>query len=403
MELTAIQLKNAKPKVKQYKLADGKGMFLLVHPNGSKYWRLKYYFSGKEKILALGVYPVVSLSEARNKREDAKKLIANNIDPSIVKKTQKLVATQSAEATFEVVSLEWHAKQSNKWVPKNAARNLSILANYVFPHIGSIPIAQITAAQLLAVIQRIEKRGIIETAHRTMQICGQIFRFAIATGRAQADLSVVLRGALTPVREKHHASITEPRKITTLLKAIDGYEGAFITQCALKLAPLLFVRPGELRHAEWSEFNLNVGVAEWRIPASKMKMNDVHIVPLAVQALDVFRELHKQTGHTKYVFPGVRSADRPMSENTVNAALRRLGYSKDEMTGHGFRSMASTILHEQAWPHEAIERQLAHAERNKISAAYNYAQHMDKRKEMMQAWADYIDETKAGNSKKIEA
>ena len=204
MELTAIQVKNAKPKLKQYKLADGKGMFLLVHPNGSKYWRLKYYFSGKEKILALGVYPVISLSEARNKREDAKKLIANNIDPSIIKKTQKLVSTQSAEATFEVVSLEWHAKQSNKWVPKNAARNLSILANYVFPHIGSIPIAHITAAQLLAVIQRIEKRGIIETAHRTMQVCGQIFRFAIATGRAQADLSVVLRGALTPVREKHN-------------------------------------------------------------------------------------------------------------------------------------------------------------------------------------------------------
>lgn len=390
MELTAIQVKNAKPKVKQYKLADGKGMFLLVFPNGSKYWRLKYYFSGKEKILALGVYPVISLSEARDKREAAKKLIANSIDPGIIKKTQKLVATQSADTTFEAVSLEWHAKQSNKWVPRNAARNLSILVNYVFPHIGSIPLAQITAAQLLAVIQRIEKRGIIETAHRTMQICGQIFRFAIATGRAQADLSVVLRGALTPIREKHHASITEPNKISALLIAIDGYEGAYITQCALKLAPLLFVRPGELRHAEWSEFDLDAA-AEWRIPASKMKMKDVHIVPLAVQALNILRELHKQTGHTKYVFTGVRTADRPMSENTINAALRRLGYPKDEMTGHGFRSMASTILHEQAWPHEAIERQLAHAERNKISAAYNYAQHMDKRKEMMQHWADYLD------------
>lgn len=400
MKLTAIQVKNAKPEIKQYKVADGAGMYLLVHPNGSKYWRLKYYFAGKEKILALGVYPVINLSEARDRRDVAKKLMANNIDPGLNKKTQKLNATQSANATFEVVSLEWHTKQSNKWVPKNAARNLSILVTYVFPHIGNIPVAHITAAQLLTVIQRIERRGIIETAHRTMQICGQIFRFAIATGRAQADLSLVLKGALTPVREKHHASITEPSKISDLLIAIDDYKGAYITQCALRLAPLLFVRPGELRHAEWSEFDFNDEAAEWRIPASKMKMKDVHIVPLAQQALIILRELHKQTGHAKYVFPGVRTADRPMSENTINAALRRLGYSKAEMTGHGFRSMASTILHEQAWPHDAIERQLAHAERNKISAAYNYAQHMEKRREMMQHWADYLDELKVVKQQK---
>jgi integrase len=395
MKLTVLQVKNAKATTKQTKMADGSGMFLLVHPNGSKYWRLKYYFAGKEKILALGVYPHVSLSDARERVAEAKKLLANNADPGLIKKTQKLEAVKAAANTFEAVALEWHEKQSAKWVPQNAARNRSILVRNVFPYIGIIPISQVTAAQLLDVLKRIEKRGIIETAHRTMQICGQIFRYAIATGRAQADLSLVLKGALTPVKEKHHASITDPKKVGDLLLAIDGYEGSFVTQCALKLAPMLFVRPGELRHAEWEDFSMDGKAApEWRIPAIKMKMNDVHIVPLATQAVDILKALHEQTGHAKYVFPGVRTTDRPMSENTVNAALRRLGYSKDEMTGHGFRSMASTILHEQGWPHEAIERQLAHAERNKVSAAYNYAQHLEKRREIMQNWADYLDALK---------
>lgn len=392
MSLTAIQVKNAKPSDKQQKLADGDGMFLLIHPNGSKYWRLKYYFEGKEKVLALGVYPHTSLLDARAKTADARKRLANNIDPSLLRKTQKLKAIQNAASTFEIVSREWHEKQSVKLVPKNAARNLSILVRNVFPYIGSVPISQVTASQLLEVIQRIEKKGIIESAHRAMQICGQILRYAIATGRAQTDLSLVLKGALTPVKEKHHASITEPKKVADLLNAIDGYEGAFVTKCALKLAPMLFVRPGELRHAEWSEFTKDEEEkAEWRIPASKMKMNEVHIVPLASQAVSILRNLREHTGHGKYLFPGVRTADRPMSENTVNAALRRLGYTKEEMTGHGFRSMASTILHEQAWSHDAIERQLAHAERNKISAAYNYAQYLDIRREMMQSWADYLD------------
>jgi integrase len=394
MALTHIAINGAKPTAKPYKLADAGGLYMLVHPNGSKYWRLKYRFAGKEKVLALGIYPHVSLADARERRDQAKKLLANNTDPGEVKQTLKIKAKQSAANTFEAVAREWHTKQSVKWVPKNAARTLSLLERNIFPFLGKIPIAQVTPASLLDTIQKIEKRGNIETAHRAMMNCGQIFRYAIATGRAQADLSLVLKGALTPVKAKHHASITDPKTIGDLLRTLEAYNGSFVTRAALRLAPLVFVRPGELRGAEWADVDLENG--EWRIPAQKMKMKSLHIVPLCSQAKEILRELHQHTGHGKYLFPGVRDAERPMSENTVNAALRRLGYGKDEMTGHGFRSMASTILHEQGWPHEAIERQLAHAERNKVSAAYNYAEHLPKRREMMQAWADYLDALCAG-------
>jgi integrase len=393
MPLTDISVRTAKPRAKPYKLADERGLYALIHPNGSKYWRLKYRFSGKEKVLAIGIYPQITLGEAREQREQAKRLLANHRDPGAIKQTQKLEAKHLSANTFEAIAREWHKKRSSKWTDKTGRRNLRILELNIFPYIGGSPIANVSSQALLEALNKMEKRGVIDSAHRALQITGEVFRYAIATQRAQADLSVVLKGALTPINEKHHASITDPRKIGDLLQTICGYEGAYLTRQALRLVPLVFVRPGELRAAEWSEFDLQA--TEWRLPAKKMKMRGVHIVPLSTQAVKILRDLQEHTGDGKYVFPGMRSNDRPMSENTINAALRRLGYSKDEMTGHGFRSMASTILHEQGWPHEAIERQLAHAERNKVAAAYNYAEHLPKRREMMQSWADYLDSLKA--------
>jgi integrase len=392
MALTDTAVRNAKPKEKAYKLFDGGGLFLMVNPKGSRYWRLKYRIKGKEKLLALGVYPDVSLKSARDRRDEARKQIAAGIDPCELKKAEK--ASQSDAGSFETVSREWWSKREPNWSNTHSSRIILRLEKDVFPWIGGRPIGDITAAELLTVLRRIENRGAIETAHRIHQSCGQIFRYAVATGRADNDPSAALRGALPPTRQKHHASITDPKKIGELLRAVDGYKGSFITRCALQLASLTFVRPGELRHAEWSEIDLEK--AEWRIPAEKMKMCAVHIVPLSHQALQVLREIQPLTGRGKFVFPGVRTNRRPMSENTVNAALRRLGYTKDEMTGHGFRSMASTILNEQGWHRDAIERQLAHAERNSVRAAYNYAEHLPERIKMMQAWADYLDGLKKG-------
>ena len=393
MPLTDTAVRNAKPSSKPYKLTDGQGLYLLINSAG-KYWRLDYRFFGRRKTFAIGVYPDITLADARDRRGQARKLIANGNDPGAIKQAKKLADKLTVSNTFEAVAREWHEKQSAKWVPKNSARVLSLLVRDIVPYIGRTSISHVTARELLNAVQKIEKRGNIETAHRAMQICGQIFRYAIATGRAQADLSLVLKGALIRVKERHHPSITDPKKIRHLLLALESYDGAFVTQSALKLAPLLFVRPGELRHAEWSEVDFKA--AEWRIAAVKMKMKSVHLVPLSAQASALLHNLQPHTGHGRYVFPSVRTSKRPMSENTINAALRRLGYDKNEMTGHGFRSMASTILHEQGWPHEAIERQLAHAERNKVSAAYNYSEHLPKRRQMMQAWADYLDGLKVG-------
>ncbi|SFW19175.1 integrase arm-type DNA-binding domain-containing protein [Nitrosovibrio sp. Nv17] len=396
MPLTDLSVRSSKPEAKPRKLADEKGLFLLLHPNGSKYWRFKYRFNGKEKLLALGVYPDVSLAQARDRRDVARKHVANGVDPCLLKQETKRAGKEAASNSFEAVAREWYAKYSPGWVKSHGDKIIRRLERDIFPWIGSRPISEITAPALLATLRRIEERGALETAHRALQNCGQVFRYAVATGRAERDPSGDLRGALPPAREKHHASITDPGMIGGLLRALDDYRGSFVTRCALQLAPLLFVRPGELRHAEWSEIDLDT--AEWRIPGEKMKMRAVHIVPLCTQAVAILRDLQPLTGQGKYVFPGVRTPSRPMSENTVNAALRRLGYGTGELTGHGFRSMASTLLNEQGWNRDAIERQLAHAERDSVRAAYNYAEHLGERRKMMQAWADYLEGLARGAS-----
>lgn len=395
MPLTDIKIKNAKPGIKpdgstttkSYRITDERGLYLEVSPSGGKYWRFKYRINGKEKRLSLGVYPDVSLKLARERRDNSRKQVAEGIDPSETRKAEKIA--QAGLESFEFVAREWHGKHKRNWSNSHSDRTLTRLENDVFPWLGKENIADITPPKLLQVLRRVENRGALETAHRIHQICGQIFRYAVATGRAERDSAADLKGALPPAKPKHHASITEPKKIAELMRSIRGYSGSFVTACALKIAPLLFVRPGELRHAEWTEFDL--GNAEWRIPAEKMKMRTLHIVPLSTQALMILEELKPLTGTGKYLFPSTRTRSRPMSENTVNAALRRLGYKKDEMTGHGFRSMASTLLNEQGWNKDAIERQLAHSERDGVRAAYNYAEYLPERKRMMQSWADYLD------------
>lgn len=391
MKLTDAEAKNAKPTDKPLKLSDGGGLFLLVQPNGKKGWRLAYRFQGKQKLLSLGIYPAVSLKEAREEREKFKKLLAKGIDPSAQRKADKDVPAD----TFEALAREWFAKFSSSWAKGHADKIIRRLERDIFPWIGNRATKEITPPELLAVLRRIEARGAVETAHRAMQNCGQIFRYGVATGKAERDTAADLRGAIPPTKVTHHPSVKDPKAVAKLLRAIDSYEGSLVTRCALQIAPLVFVRPGELRHAEWSEIDLEL--AEWRIPAEKMKMKEPHIVPLSWQACAVLKELQPLTGGGgRYVFPSVRSLDRPMSENTVNAALRRMGYEKNEMTGHGFRSIASTILHEQGWPSAVIERQLAHGERNKVKAAYNFAEHLPERRRMMQAWADYLEGLKAG-------
>jgi len=394
MALTAIQVKSAKGTDKPQKLSDGGGLYLLVQPNGAKYWRLDYRFAGKRKTLAVGVYPDVSLSDARDRREEARKLLANAADPSAVKKAKKAAGVALAENSFELVAREWHTKHLHNWKQSNADKLLNLLQNDLFPWLGKRPIGDIAAPELLQTIRRIESRGVLETAHRARSLCGQIFRYAIATGRAGRDPSADIRGALPPVKHKHHASITDPVKIGKLLRDIDGYTGTFIVRCAFKLSPLVFLRAGELRHAEWREFDLDK--AEWRIADGRMKKDGVHIVPLATQAVALLREIHPLTGSGRYVFPSAISTLKPMSENAIRAALRSLGYTNDDMTPHGFRSMASTLLNEQGFNSDVIEIQLAHIERNAIRAAYNYAQYLPERRRMMQHWADYLDGLKAG-------
>ena len=400
MPLTDTAIRSVKPKEKNFKLFDSGGLYLEINPAGGKWWRWKYRVGGREKRLSLGVYPDVSLKAAREKRDAARRQLATGIDPGHARKAEKL-ARAGAES-FETIAREWHAKFSPGWVVSHGDRILRRLEKDLFPWLGKRPMLEIKAPELLAVLRRIESRGAQETAHRAMQNCGQVFRYAVATGRAERDPTGDLRGALPPPKEKHHASIIEPKRIGALLRAIDGYEGFFATICALRLAPLVFVRPGELRKAQWSEIDLEKG--EWRIPGERMKMREQHIVPLSHQAIEILRELEPLTKREipakpdapRYVFPSARSLERPMSENAILAALRRMGYTKEEMTGHGFRSMASTLLHEQGWNHQVIERQLAHAERNAVSAAYNFAEHLPERRKMMQAWADYLDALKAG-------
>jgi len=397
-KLTEVAIKKAKPEAKPYKMADGGGLYLLVQANGAKYWRLKYRFQGVEKLLSLGVYPDVTLSQARERREDARKLLANDTDPGAVKQAQKASTIENVENSFEVIAREWFVRHAPNWKENHSSKIIARLEKDVFPWIGNRPIADITAPALLAAIRKIEARGALETAHRALACCGQVFRYAVATGRAERDPTGDLRGALPPVKkEKHFAAITEPKKVGELMRDIEGYQGSYIVKGAFKLSPLLFVRPGELRKMEWAELDLDK--AEWIIPADKMKMGVTHIVPLAKQAVAVLREMLPLTGRSKYVFHGERDHDRPMSDNAIRSALRRMGWANDEMTPHGFRAMASTILDNMGYKQEWLERQLAHEEPNKIKAAYKreaWRMYLPERTAMMQAWADYLDKLKAG-------
>ena len=389
MPLTHLKVERAKPKEKQYKLADERGMYLLIHPKGGKWWRLDYRYQGKRKTLSLGTYPDVSIKVARKKRDDARSILDGGVDPAYYRKSNKELRVGS----FEAVAREWFGKFRGQWTNNHATTTLGRLEKDILPWVGSRPIAAIEPPELLRVYQRIEKRGALETAHRIHQITSRIFRYGVATGKCPRDPTADLRGALPPARSVHFASLTDPKEIGALLRIIDDYQGSTVTRCALQLAALVFVRPGELRHGEWTEIQLDL--AEWRMPAAKMKMKRDHIVPLSMQAIKILEEIQPLTGSGRYVFPSLRAPTRPMSENTINGALRRLGYTKEEMTGHGFRSMASTLLNENGWSADAIERQLAHVEGNSVRAAYNYADYLDERRRMMQWWADYLGDLKA--------
>jgi integrase len=393
--LSSSAVVNAKPQVKPYKLADERGMYLLVKADGAKWWRFDYRRpdTKKRNTLSLGIFPDVSLRIARERRDEARKLLAEGIDPGTHRKATRAAGEERAANSFEVIAREWHAKQSATWVDLHASRIMLRLENDVFPWLGSRPIAEITAKELLATVNRIVDRGAAESAHRVLQNCGQVLRYAIATGRAERNPAADLRGALPPVKQTHLAAITDPAAIGGLLRAIDDYQGSFVTKCALRLAPLLFVRPGELRQAEWVEFDLDN--AQWNIPAAKMKMREPHLVPLAPQAMDILHELQALTGHGRYLFPSARGPKRPMSNNAVLSALRRMGYATEEMSGHGFRAMARTVLDEVLhFRVDYIEHQLAHAVRDPNGRAYNRTAHLIERRKMMDGWADYLDSLK---------
>ena len=407
MPLTDAKIRTAKPKEKTYKLFDGDGLYLEVNPSGGKWWRFKYRYSGKEKRLSLGTYPEVPLAArkdkesgvliagAREKRESARQLLSDGVDPSEQRKAARTANAEVTANSFETVAREWLTKFAPRWKPSSIERKLQIFERDVFPWIGSKPIARLTAPEVLGVLRRIENRGASETASRAKIYCGQAFRYAIATGRAERDPTQDLRGALAPRKTTHHAAIIEPESIGGLLRAIDAYEGYFVTKCALRLAPLVFVRPGELRNAEWSEFNLEN--AEWLIPASRMKMGQPHLVPLSKQAVAILTDLRPKSKYSPFVFPSVRSAKRPMSDMAILAALRRMGFTKDEMSVHGFRAMARTVLDEVlGFRPDHIEHQLAHAVRDPNGRAYNRTTHLPQRREMMQKWSDYLDQLRDG-------
>jgi integrase len=416
MPLTDVKIRNAKPKERQYKIFDGDGLYLLVHPKGGKYWRLKYRVGGKEKSLSFGTYPEVPLRGcfledgekdswipgARDLCAKARKQLAAGIDPGEAKKARQAALVESSESSFEIVAREWHSKFSNRWSDVHTKTTLDRLKNNAFPWLGNRPISEIEAPELLTVLKKIESRGRLETAHRVRGICSQVFRYAISTGRAKRDPAADLKGALPPAKKNHLAAITDPKKVKELLKSIDSFEGSFVVKCALQLAPLVFVRPGELRKAEWCEINLET--SEWNIPAERMKLNEPHLVPLSKQAIEILVELKTVTGQGRYLFPSVRSVVRPISDNTLNAALRRLGFEKHVMTAHGFRAMARTILDEvlQERP-DLIEHQLAHAVRDPLGRAYNRTKHFPERKKMMQRWADFLDELKEDKTKVLES
>jgi integrase len=392
--LTDTAIRKAKPGPKPTKLRDGGGLYVQLNPDGSRWWRWDYRrpVTGKRNTLSLGTYPKVSLADARGRQAEARRLLASGIDPGEHRKAAKVAGVEKAANSFEVVTREWLGKQ--KWVESYRCKVVAWMDNDVFPWIGGRPVAELAAPDFLRVARRIEERGAIESAHRIMQNCGQVMRYAVATGRADRNPVADLRGALAPPMERHHAAITDPRELGGLLRAIDGYAGDASTRAALRLAPLVFVRPGELRHAEWSEIDLDAG--EWNIPAHKMKMREPHLVPLSSQAVAILRDLQPLTGHRQYVFPGGRSPKRPLSDNALTAALRRMGFDKETMTAHGFRATARTLLDEVlGWRPDLIEHQLAHAVRDPNGRAYNRTSHLAERRKMMQAWADYLDALEA--------
>ena len=390
------------------RLSDGGGLYLRLSVNGGSHaWRFDYTFDGRRNTLSLGTYPTTTLSAARQKAEEADRVVDRGEDPSQQRKAarakirERREAAMRAEAglppinSFEAVAREWYEKNAPGWASTHSEKIIRRFERDVFPWIGKKPIASIRPADLLDLFRRVESRGAIETTHRIQQTSSQVFRYAVATGRAETDPSRDLRGALTPWKPQHYATLTDPRDVGRLLRDIESHEGSFSTKCAMQLgSDAFFVRPGELRKAEWSEIDLDK--AEWRIPAAKMKGRVMHIVPLAKQAVRILTELKPLTERSAWVFPGVRTNGEPMSENTVNAALRRLGYDRTTLTAHGFRGMASTMLHEHGWASDVIERQLSHTERNSVKAAYNHAEHLPARRNMMQAWADYLDRLREG-------
>lgn len=396
MPLSDPAIKKAKPTNKPYKLADEKGLYLLVNAAG-KYWRLNYRFGGKRKTLALGVYPDVSLARAREKRDDARQKIADGIDPSELKKAVKTQRTENAANSFEAVCREWYAVAYANKAESTREKTMTRLEKDVFPQIGKEPISSVTAPDVRAVIERIERRGALDIARRCFNYIGRTLRYAASRGLVKQDVSasIALNLILPDKDTRHHAALTDPVVVGGLMRAIDGFTGSFVTTCALKLSALTFVRPGELRHAEWAEIDLDR--ATWNIPSSKMKMKVDHLVPLSKQAVAILAVLKDVTGHGGYVFPSERGGSRPMSENTVNGALRRLGFTADEMTAHGFRAMARTILDEVLnFRPDYIEHQLAHAVKDPNGRAYNRTAHLLERRKMMQTWADYLDKIKAG-------
>ena len=384
MALTDTSIRAARAKEKPYKLTDDGGLILLVNLNGSKWWRLRYRFDGREKMLSLGVYPAVPLKRARERRDEIRRQVADGIDPSVKRRSEKFARAY----TFEAVALEWLELHRQQLAPVTFAKKRALFEDFIFPYIGQRPIARILAAALLTVLKRIEAREIHETAHRARSQCGAVFRFAVSTGRAERDPTSDLRGARAPVVTTNHPAITEPGRIDVTKKALPLVR-ELASRYALEFTILTAARSSEVVGTLWSEIDLDA--AEWRIPAERMKMKEQHVVPLALQAVELLRNLHPLTASGRYVFPSVRTPARPISENTVNAALRRLGYSKEEMTGHGFRAMAATCLNEQGWHPDLIELQLAHAERDEIRGAHNRAQRLAERRNMMQAWADYLD------------
>jgi len=394
-KLTKKKIDHSHPAEKRYSIADGGGLVLFINPNGTKLWRYRYRFEGLAKMLSLGDYKDVSLADAREKHREMRHQLAQGVDPSVARQIGKV--THGGEDSFENIANEWFCKNKHRWKEGHGKSIIKRLQQNIFPWLGNRAINTITPRQLLEVLRRIEDRGAVHSAHRLQGYCGHVFRYAISTDRAERDITQDLKGAIPPAKRTHFATMTDPIRIGELLRSIDTYEGSLIVKSALQFAPLVFLRPGELRNMEWREINWEK--KEIHIPGEKMKMGEKHIVPLSKQSIAILEILKPLSGYgdaARYVFPSARTLTRPLSDNAVLSALRRMGYSKEEMSGHGFRHMASTLLNEQGYNRDHIERQMAHGDRNQVRATYNYAQYIPERTKMMQEWADYLDELRAG-------